>query len=321
MPRVLIREEPQFLPSGSYCLDLALGGGWGKGRVINIVGDKSTGKTLLAIEACAQFALTHGKERIRYAEAESAFDEEYAETLGMPPGIDYVRGLDTVEAWYENISEWLVSNKSNQPCLYILDSLDALSDAAEMERDMEKGSYGGEKAKKLSQLFRRLIRDMGNSNCTLIIISQIRDKMNVMFGETKTRSGGRALDFYASQIVWLAEVFKVKVSVRGMDRIIGIEVRAKVKKNKVGVPYREADFIIRFGYGIDDETSLANFLKDAKVLDGKKEFPETIAAIKEARLLKDRKALNRIGADLRAKALEVWTEIEEHVAVPIRKYE
>ena len=239
----------------------------------------------------------------------------------MPPGIDYVRGLDTVEAWYENISEWLVSNKSNQPCLYILDSLDALSDAAEMERDMEKGSYGGEKAKKLSQLFRRLIRDMGNSNCTLIIISQIRDKMNVMFGETKTRSGGRALDFYASQIVWLAEVFKVKVSVRGMDRIIGIEVRAKVKKNKVGVPYREADFIIRFGYGIDDETSLANFLKDAKVLDGKKEFPETIAAIKEARLLKDRKALNRIGADLRAKALEVWTEIEEHVAVPIRKYE
>jgi recombination protein RecA len=85
-----------------------------------------------------------------------------------------------------------------------------------------------------------------------MIISQIRDKLNVTFGETKTRSGGRALDFYASQIVWLAEIGKIKRVIDKIERVVGIDVRARVKKNKVGLPFREADYPILFGYGIDD---------------------------------------------------------------------
>jgi recombination protein RecA len=328
MPRAIIDDEPlperegaaTYLPSGSALLDMALGGGWAEHRIINIVGDKSTGKTLLAIEACAGFAQRYGKKRIRYCEAEAAFDEDYAESIGMPEGIDYVRNIDTVEGWFDDIKEWLESNKSNEPCLYILDSLDALSDETEMEADMTKGSYGMGKAKMLSQSFRRLVRALSNSKCTLIIISQIRDKIGVMFGETKTRSGGRALDFYASQIVWLAELGKTKVTVRGLDRVTGIEVKATCKKNKVGTPHRIAEFIIRFGYGIDDEISLANFLKDAKVFD-KAAYDNCVKSIKDARSEQDRVKLRGIRQGMKEAAWDVWKEIEDQLAPPMRKYE
>ncbi len=321
MPREVFREEVHFLPTGCSMLDLCIGGGWAEGRIINIVGDKSVGKTLIGgIEACAQFAKKHDVKRIRYVEAESAFDEEYAESMGMPAGVDYNREIDTVEAWYEDIDKWLDKNTKNEPCMYILDSLDALSDAAEMERDMEKGSYGGEKAKKLSQFFRRLVRKLAEKNCTLIIISQIRDKMNVMFGETKTRSGGRALDFYASQIVWLVELGKIKVAVRTIDRIIGVEVRAKCRKNKVGTAQRECDFIMRFGYGVDDEITMLNWLKDVKEIDAK-EWSAQKELVKDLREKQDRKGLLAIRSDLKAKCTKIWYEIEEAVSLPMRKYD
>ncbi len=327
MPRIFIPEEVieaekpvKFLSSGSSLLDLALGGGWATPRIINIVGDKSTGKTLLAIEACAQFAMVYGKKNIRYGEAEAAFDEEYAESIGMPVGIDYARDMDTVEAWFNDISSWLEKRNSTDPCLYILDSLDALSDEAEMKAGINEGSYGMAKAKKLSQLFRRLVRLLNVKHCTLIIISQIRDKVGVMFGETKTRAGGHALDFYCTQIVWLAELGKTKVQVRGLDRITGIEVKASVKKNKAGLPHRIAEFIIRFGYGIDDEVSLINFLKDTKVLD-KEEFTSWISTVNDARKRQDRPELKRLATDLKGLASEVWHEIEEKLKPPMRKYD
>ena len=254
----------QFVSTGAAIMDCALGGGWVLGRVANIVGDRSSGKTLLAIEACANFHRVYPTGLIRYAESESAFDEKYAEALGMP--IDVVdfgtdKNMRTVEDWYNDVVEFLDKReKDGRPGLYILDSFDALSDDAEMSREIDKGSFGAAKAKKSGELFRKLVSRIEKLNVLLIVVSQIRDKLNVTFGETKTRSGGRALDFYASHIVWLAEIGKIKKTMQGVDRVIGVNVKVNVKKNKVGLPFRQCAYPIIFGYGIDDVTANVEWL-------------------------------------------------------------
>jgi RecA/RadA recombinase len=292
-----------FISAGAALIDCALGGGWVCGRVANIVGDRSAGKTLLAIEACANFHMQFPKALIRYAESEAAFDEEYAEALGMP--IDAVvfakkpkaakkkakaketegeRDVDakkfadedevaatgdeplrTIEDWYEDLKAFTATvKKTGRPGLYILDSLDALSDDAEQGREIDDGSYGTQKAKKLGELFRRIVADLESANVLLIVISQLRDKIGVTFGEKQTRTGGRALDFYASHIVWLAQLSKMKKTIGGVERTIGVEVRLNVKKNKVGLPFRVVDYPVLFGYGVDDLTANVEWLISAK---------------------------------------------------------
>jgi recombination protein RecA len=254
-----------FIPSGCRVLDLALGGGWAENRISNIVGDKSTGKTLLAIEASANFALKYPKSRIYYREAEAAFDERYAKAIGMPvERVDFGKPMDTVEDVFEDIGR--VLEKSSRECLYIVDSLDALSDRAEMGRSMDQGTYGAEKAKKLSQLFRRQVRDMKKSKMTLIVISQVRDKIGVTFGRKTTRTGGHAMDFYASQVVYLSHIKTLQRTAKGTKRASGVEVRAKLDKNKVGLPFREAQFPILFGYGIDDVRASLMYLAEVNEL-------------------------------------------------------
>ncbi len=299
------RTDLKFVSSGCALLNAALGGGWVLGRVVNIVGDRSAGKTLLAIEACANFHNTYPDGKIRYNEAEAAFDEAYAEALGMPKGVVDFKGMvtsqadedehaeltkvvgdrsatdrereaaerkikkleakgagrpkNTVEALYDDLVYTLDNNKG-RPILYIIDSLDALSDEAEQDRGIGDGSYGGSKPKKMGEMFRRLVERMEAQNMLFIVISQLRDKLNVTFGEKQTRSGGRALDFYASHIVWLAEIGKIKKTIDKVDRIIGVNVRARVKKNKVGLPFRECDYPILFGYGVDDLTANVEWL-------------------------------------------------------------
>lgn len=255
------KSNLQFIGSGAKTLDLVLGGGWAENRVANIVGDKATGKTLLCIEACANFAFKYPKGKIRYREAEAAFDEPYAAALGMPVDrVDFGEPLETVEDLFEDLERIVDGAKQNE--LVICDSLDALSDRGELKRDMDQGSYGAEKAKKLSQLFRRLIRKMERKHVTLIIVSQVRDKIGAMFGRKTTRSGGKALDFYASQILYLAHLGQINKTVAGQKRSIGVEVKAKCDKNKVGLPFREAEFNIRFGYGVDDAQSCIDWMID-----------------------------------------------------------
>lgn len=252
-----------FLSSGCTLFDCALGGGYVLGRVVNIVGDKSSGKTLLVMEACANFAFQYPEGWMRYAESEAAFDQEYAAALGVPiDRIDFnPKGepMRLVEDLYDDIEAYL-DKYPNRPGLYIIDSLDALSDEAEDKREITDGSYGGSKPKKIGELFRRLAHRLEAQNVLFIVVSQIRDKLNVTFGETKTRSGGRALDFYASHIVWLAEMGKMKRTIGGVERVIGIEVEAYVKKNKVGPAFRKANYPILFGYGIDDMTASVEWL-------------------------------------------------------------
>jgi RecA/RadA recombinase len=227
----------------------------------NIVGDKSTGKTLLAIEACSNFIRSYPKGRIRYAEAEAAFDKKYAEALGMPvASVTFEKNIFTIEDFFESIEKVCKESSPAKPILYVLDSLDALSDRGEKDRDIAEGSYNLTKQKKLSELFRRKIQELEASNVCLIIISQIRDKIGVTFGETKMRTGGKSMDFYASQVVWLSEVQKLKRTIDKVDRVTGIQVRAKCKKNKIGLPFRECDFPLLFGFGIDDMTANVEWL-------------------------------------------------------------
>ena len=277
----------QFVSSGCAVMDSSLGGGWVLGRVANIVGDRSSGKTLLAIEACANFHRTYPEGMIRYAESESAFDEKYAEALGMPiEAVDFGQDKEmrTVEDWYNDTVAFLdAREKDKRPGLYILDSFDALSDDAEMSREIDKGSFGANKAKKSGELFRKLIDRIEKLDVLLIVVSQIRDKLNVTFGETKTRSGGKALDFYASHIVWLAEIGKIKKTMQGVDRIIGVNVKVNVKKNKVGLPFRQCAYPIIFGYGIDDLTANVEWLLEV----GREE------------LLKDRLGMSKAGYKVR----------------------
>lgn len=328
------QAEVEFFGSGSTLLDLALGGGWALGRIFNIVGDKSTGKTLNAIEALANFKIAFPKGRMRYAEAEAAFDESFAQQLGFPEEVERPdEMLETVEDFRDDFNKFI---QKGGPGVYILDSLDALSDIAEMNKYEEdtkaaekaaavgkdfqaKGTFGASKAKQMSQFFRLLTKGAMVNNCSLGIISQVRDNIGVMFGEKETRSGGRALNFYCSQVIWLSDHGKLTRTVKGEARPVGVEISAKVTKNKVGFPFREVDYNIIFGYGIDNQQSMLNWLKFLKVMT-----PESVKDIEKnlskAREKKDFSTLKEITENLIADTKRVWKEIEDELAPPLRKY-
>lgn len=262
----------RFIPTGCTLLDCVLGGGWVIGRVENIVGDKSTGKTLLAIEACANFARCYPNGKIYYREAESAFDLPYAGRLGLP--IDRVdfgpNGADThwrtIEEVFKDLRKictW--HTKNNVPGLYILDSLDALTSETALKREIGEGSYNLEKQKILGQLFEQMISDFKEAQLCIIIVSQIRERIGFTVGEKYRRSGGKSLDFYASHIVWLSHMKTIVATRHGEQRATGIRILANCKKNKVGEPFRKCIFPIFFGYGIDDIEASVDWLVEKKM--------------------------------------------------------
>jgi len=281
--RVQIEEAPvghyfarrsnsiEFIPSGCAVLDCTLGGGWPLSRIANIVGDESTGKTLMAIEACANFSQMFPKGNIYYRESESAFDEPYAEALGMP--MDRVQFIEpddfvTVEDFYEDLVKAVAEcNKRNIPALYIVDSLDALSDKAEQGAKFDAASYNVTKAKQIGKLLRMCKGEVSKARMCLIIVSQTRDRITegfmARYGKKKTRSGGRALDFYASQCLWLSHLDTIREQHHKIKRPVAIRIRAKCEKNKICLPLRECEFTIRFGQGIDSLASSLDWLEDS----------------------------------------------------------
>jgi RecA/RadA recombinase len=321
-------EQYDFFSSGGTLLDLALGGGWAMKHIFNIVGDKSTGKTLLAIEGMANFRRKFPEGRLRYGEAEAAFDTNFAKTLGFPDGVERPEEpLNTVEDFEDDFMDFI---QKGGPSLYILDSLDALSDVAELEKfeenkklreagKEEKGSYGATKPKQMSAFFRKLCREIQTQNSCLGIISQIRDNIGVTFGETHVRSGGKALDFYASQVLWLADRGKITHSSMNEVRATGVKILALVKKNKVGMPFRSTMFSIVFGYGLDSEEAIIAWLEQLKQYE-KETAKDYRKRVEKARNAKDYAALDEINAILIADATTTWKKIEENLAPPMQKY-
>ncbi len=314
----------KFISSGCTLLDCALGGGYALGRVVNIVGNYSSGKTLLAIEAMAGFDFTYPEGNKRYNEVEAAFDKEYAAALGMPvDAIDFAEDCLTVEDFYNDFDETIKKNqKTNKPGLYVLDSLDALSDKAETERDIGEGSYGANKAKKMSEAFRRINQNAAKSQTALMIISQVRDNIGVVIGKKTTRSGGRALDFYASQVINLQQIGRITKTRKQVTRPIGINVRAKIEKNKIGLPFREVEFPIYFGYGIDDIEASLNWLLSVKrmdVVDAKNDKKDVTSIRKECNKYDDTEYFE-FQENLSKQVKTIWKEIETEFLPDRKKY-
>ena len=240
----------------------------------------------------------------------------------MPKTVKPYDDLETVEDFFNDLNAFLDTRQAAPICLYILDSLDALSDAAEMERGIGEGSFGAQKAKKMSEMFRRLVKRIDKANCILIIISQLRDAINVMWGEKQKRSGGRALDYYASQVLWLREKQKIKRTVFGAERVVGVHVSAITKKNKLTCAFREVDLIIIMNYGADNEESILQWLaQNPKASKIKVNIEETRKQIAAARKQRDKGALTKINDRLRAAVVDGWFNIEKAVEPTLRKYE
>lgn len=307
-------KKVEFFSSGSMLLDCILGGGWAVGRIVNIVGDKSSGKSLLAAEAIKNFCVKYPDGKLWYSDVERALDPEHLVKLKVPQQRVELIKMATVEDFFNHLDGRAQALSHNTQGLFIVDSLDALSDQAELERGIEEGSYNMQKAKKLSELFRRANQIVESKAITVMVISQTRDEIGAMFAK-KTRSGGKALEFYCSQIVWMHEKGKIERTVQQIKRPIGIKVKAKCEKNKVGEPFRDCELQIIFSRGIDDLGSNLEFLEKADALKEvapiETQSPSTSIStfIKKARVLPYEEFL-KVKANVAAITLGTWQKIE-----------
>jgi recombination protein RecA len=248
----------EVIPTGALSIDAALGiGGMPRGRVVEIFGPESSGKTTIALHVIAEAQKRGGMAA--FVDAEHALDAQYAKRLGVDVDNLLVSQPDYGEQALE-ITEALV--RSNSVDVLVVDSVAALVPKAELDGDMGD-SMPGLQARLMSQALRKLTGVVSKSKTCLIFINQIREKIGVMFGSPETTSGGRALKFYSSVRVDIRRIASIKEG----DRVIGNRTKVKVVKNKMAAPFREAEFDILYGEGISREGDLIDLAAERNIVE------------------------------------------------------
>lgn len=295
-------EDVEVIPTGSLALDAALGvGGYPKGRIIEIYGPESSGKTTLAIHAIAQAQKEGGIAA--FIDAEHAFDRFYAKKLGVDVDELLIAQPDNGEQALE-IADQLI--RSSAIDIIVIDSVAALTPKAEIEGDMGDNKVGLQ-ARLMSQALRKLTSTISKTNTTCIFINQLREKIGVMFGNPETTTGGNALKFYASVRLDIRRVTTLKDG----DTPIGNQVRVKIVKNKVAPPFRKAEFEITFGEGISHVGEIVDLGVELGIIKKSGSW----FSYGETRLGQGRDAVKRVIKD----NPELTAKLEEKIAAALKE--